>query len=381
MLAEILRKPLLGAQQHGLPSGIPKDGCEYDLVCLRNLSRHFGNPDAPAVNKVDLCVHAGEILAILGPSGSGKSTLLRLIAGFETPDAGSVLINHSVASTSSKVIAPETRGIGMVFQDYALFPHLSVFKNISFGLKGKLKGDAKRARVAEMINLMGLSGLEDRFPSQLSGGQQQRVALARALAPQPVAIMLDEPFSNLDYNMRKEMRKDLSRILHACRTTAVLVTHDREEAMSVADRIAVLHEGQLVQVDTPLRLYSHPKTPFAASLLGSANFITGEVTNSGVTTFLGEIHMENPRLSAYSQGEIVNVLIRPEHLFLKEAQGSVNGVVLDVDYTASQSLYEVLMHDKVKVLVSAPLDSAIRTGATVEVSADLEQGFTLFPLE
>ena len=131
MLAEIIRKPLLGAKQHGLPFGIPREGCENDLVCLRNLSRHFGNPDGPAVDNVDLCVHAGEILAILGPSGSGKSTLLRLIAGFETPDTGSVLINHSVASTSSKVIAPETRGIRMVFQDYASFPHLSVFKNIS----------------------------------------------------------------------------------------------------------------------------------------------------------------------------------------------------------------------------------------------------------
>ncbi len=381
MLAEILRKPLVGVQHHGLPVGIPMEGCENDLVCLRNLSRHFGNPDGPAVNKVDLCVHAGEILAILGPSGSGKSTLLRLIAGFETPDTGSVLINHFVASTSSKVLPPETRGIGMVFQDYALFPHLSVVKNISFGLKGKLKGEEKRIRVAEMINLMGLSGLEHRFPSQLSGGQQQRVALARALAPQPVAIMLDEPFSNLDYNMRKEMRKDLSRILRACRTTAVLVTHDREEAMSVADRIAVLHEGKLVQVDTPLRLYSHPETPFAASLLGSANFITGEVTDSGVTTFLGEIHVETSHLSMYLQGEIVNVLMRPECLFLKENEGSVNGVVLDVDYTSSQALYEVLMYNKVKILVSAPLDSAIRTGAAVEVSADLKQKFRLFPLQ
>ena len=134
MLAEILRKPLLSAHQHGLPAGIPKEGCEHDLVCLRNLSRHFGNPDGPAVNKVDLCVHAGEILAILGPSGSGKSTLLRLIAGFEAPDTGSVLINHTIASTSSEVLPPEERGIGMVFQDYALFPHLSVSKNISFGL-------------------------------------------------------------------------------------------------------------------------------------------------------------------------------------------------------------------------------------------------------
>ena len=381
MLAEILRKPLVDVERHGLPVGIPVEGCENDLVCLRNLSRHFDNPDCPAVNKVDLCVHAGEILAILGPSGSGKSTLLRLIAGFETPDTGSVLINHSLASTSSKVLAPESRGIGMVFQDYALFPHLSVFKNISFGLKGKLKGEEKRVRVAEMINLMGLSGLEDRFPSQLSGGQQQRVALARALAPQPVAIMLDEPFSNLDYNMRKEMRKDLSRILRACHTTAVLVTHDREEAMSVADRIAVLHEGRLVQVDTPLRLYSQPETPFAASLLGAANFITGEVTDSGVTTFLGDVHVENLHLTKYSQGQIVNVLMRPEYFFLKETQCSVNGVVLDVDYTASQALYEVLIHDKVKILVSAPLDSAIRTGAAVEVSADLQQEYTLFPLE
>ena len=377
----MLKKSFPGGQLLGMHMGTPKAGCEDDLVCLRNLSKHFGHPDAPAVSKVDLCVHTGEILVIVGPSGSGKSTLLRLIAGFETPDSGTVLINHSIASTVSGMFPPETRGIGMVFQDYALFPHLTVLKNIAFGLKGNSKDEEKRARARELITLMGLEGLEARFPSQLSGGQQQRVALARALAPQPIAIMLDEPFSNLDYNMRKEMRKDLSRILRACHTTAVLVTHDREEAMSVADRIAVLHEGELVQVDTPLRLYNHPATPFVASLLGTANFITGKVTGAFASTAVGEVPISSEQLSSFSQGEMVSVLIRPEGLFLEKTLHSANGVVLDVDYHSSQALYEVLIDGKIKISVSAPLDSGISSGIAVRVSADLNQELIVFPQE
>lgn len=375
----MLKKPFPGGQLLGMPMGTPKAGCEGDLVCLRNLSKHFGHPDTLAVSKVDLCVHTGEILVIVGPSGSGKSTLLRLIAGFETPDSGTVLINHSIASTVSGMLPPETRGIGMVFQDYALFPHLTVLKNIAFGLKGNSKDEEKWARVRELITMMGLEGLEARFPSQLSGGQQQRVALARALAPQPIAIMLDEPFTNLDYNMRKEMRKDLSRILRACHTTAVLVTHDREEAMSVADRIAVLHDGELLQIDTPLRLYNHPATPFVASFLGAANFITGTVTGAFASTAVGEVPISNERISSFSQGEMVSVLIRPEGLFLEKTLHSANGVVLDVDYQSSQALYEVLIDGEIKISISAPLDSDISSGTAVRVSADLNQELIIFP--
>ena len=375
MLTEIFKRPLNTVQARG----IPRDGCQNDLVCLRNVERRFDHSDIAAVDHVDLCVHSGEILAILGPSGSGKSTLLRLIAGFEKPDFGSVLINHSVASNSSKVVPPESRGIGIVFQDYALFPHLSVFDNIAFGLKGKLQIQDKKSRVDELVQLMGLMGLEKRYPSQLSGGQQQRVALARALAPQPVAIMLDEPFSNLDYNMRKEMRKDLSRILHACNTTAVLVTHDREEAMSIADRIAVLHEGKLLQVDTPLELYNNPCSPIVAGLLGSANFIEGILKGSYVQTELGMLSVSLRQLGSLADGDRVNVLLRPEHLSVEKST-SGNSTVLDVDYNASQFLYEVVIGSGSKLLVAAPVSLGITCGDSLKVMVEPGHELKMFPL-
>ena len=217
-------------------------------IVLTNLNKGFGN--VLAVNDITLCLEKGQILTLLGPSGCGKTTLLRLIAGFETPTSGTIQIAGKRVAGEGTLVAPEKRQVGMVFQDYALFPHLTVEKNIAFGLK-KLSGDERRRRIEEVIQITGLNGLEKRYPHELSGGQQQRVALARTLAPRPVVILLDEPFSNLDAALRTQMRKEIPRILRESGSTAIFVTHDQKDALTISDKIAILNEGVVQQIATP----------------------------------------------------------------------------------------------------------------------------------
>jgi len=219
-------------------------------------------------------------LGLLGPSGCGKTTLLRLIAGFERPQAGSIYLSGRPVA-GPQWLPPEKRGIGMVFQDYALFPHLTVAKNVAFGLsagqrRARTHAQNRRRRVAEVLTLVGLRGLEDRYPHQLSGGQQQRVALARALAPRPPIVLLDEPLSNLDAKVRLQLRQDLRDIFKAANVSGIFVTHDQEEALSVCDRVAVMHDGQLVQVGTPQELYNAPISRFVAEFVTQANFIPAQ---------------------------------------------------------------------------------------------------------
>ncbi len=241
-----------------------------------------------AVKSCDLQVASGEILALLGPSGSGKTTLLRLIAGFETPDEGRILIdNRTVVDASNAVwIAAEDRGVGMVFQDYALFPHLTVTQNVRFGLRSGSKNE-RLGRVEELLRLTELVPYADRYPHQLSGGQQQRVALARALAPRPGVVLLDEPFNGLDPDLRPQMRREIARILRHLGTTAILVTHDQEEALGMADQIAVIRNGEVQQVGTPEDIYYSPSTPFVANFVGHADFIPGLVSGSVIQTEMG----------------------------------------------------------------------------------------------
>jgi sulfate transport system ATP-binding protein len=233
------------------------------VITAQDISKRFG--DFEALHGVSLEIPSGSLTALLGPSGSGKSTLLRVIAGLEVPDGGTVVIDGREATT----LPPQKRGIGFVFQHYAAFKHMSVRENVAFGLKVRKRPKAEvEARVNELLGIVGLAGYADRYPSQLSGGQRQRMALARALAVEPSVLLLDEPFGALDAKVRAELREWLRRLHDEVHVTTVLVTHDQEEAMAIADRIAVLHEGNIEQVGGPRELYENPATPFVMGFLG-----------------------------------------------------------------------------------------------------------------
>lgn len=282
---------------------------------LQGVSKQFGPREAPvrAANDISLEVDRGELLALLGPSGCGKTTTLRLIAGFERVDAGVIEIDGSVVASSSVHLQPEKRRVGMVFQEYALFPHVSVLENIQFGLR-RMQSSEKEARTKEIVELTGLSGLEGRMPHELSGGQQQRVALGRALAPKPALILLDEPFSNLDAGLRARVRTEVSDILHAANTTGVFVTHDQEEALSLVDRVAVMLNGAVVQVASPYELYTDPATKEVAEFIGDANFLPGIGHGDSIECELGILAARRPVHGP------VDILLRPENVELLAAQ-------------------------------------------------------------
>jgi iron(III) transport system ATP-binding protein len=273
----------------------------------RGLTKRFGR--VVAVDGADLSVAQGGTLALLGPSGCGKTTLLRLVAGFESADAGEVELDGRVLMGPSIFVPPEKRRVGLVFQDFALFPHLDVGANVAFGMPS---GVDKRDRVERMLVLVGLNGLTHRMPHELSGGQQQRVALARTLAAEPKLVLMDEPFSNLDPGLRARVRADVRKLVESLGMTTVFVTHDQEEALSIAARIAVMLDGRIVQSAAPADVYRHPASRAVAEFLGDANIIAGEARD-------GRIHCELGAVPA-SGGETgsVQVMIRPEDLALDE---------------------------------------------------------------
>lgn len=284
---------------------LPRRRSTYPAVSCSGLSKRFA--DIVAVDDVSLEVPRGEILALLGPSGCGKTTFLRLIAGFERPDAGTISLGGRTVSENGRYLAPEKRHVGVVFQDYALFPHLCVGDNVAFGVKDP---DCA-ARVRDVLHLVGLTGTSDRFPHELSGGQQQRVALARALAPRPDLILLDEPFSNLDATLRQQIRTEVREILRRADATAIFVTHDQEEALSLADRIAIMADGRIHQVATPEMIYTRPHDLFVANFVGGANIIGGMGDGHDVVCSLGTIRP----LNAPPKGPVM-LVVRPESLRL-----------------------------------------------------------------
>jgi iron(III) transport system ATP-binding protein len=306
------------------------------LACA-GLVKRFG--DTVAVDRVDLEVPRGSLTALLGPSGCGKTTVLRMIAGLLDPDAGTIDVDGRRVTGPDVAIAPERRNIGMVFQDYALFPHLSVARNVGYGLSS-LSRRERRARTDEALALVGLSGLGDRLPTALSGGQQQRVALARALAPQPDLILLDEPFSNLDAALRATVREDVRAILRAADQTAVFVTHDQEEALSLADRVAVMEAGRLHQLADPQTLYTQPATRFVAEFVGEADVLPGRRAGRFlVDTPIGRL----ATATALHAGETA-VVIRPESLRLRRSEHG-RGVVVGITYFGHDQLIQVDIGD------------------------------------
>lgn len=300
------------------------------ILQLEAVSRQFSTTALPAVAQVSLSLNSGEILGLLGPSGCGKTTLLRLIAGFERPQSGRVTVAGQTVADANHWIAPERRTVGMVFQDYALFPHLTVAENVGFGLRQRGRSrqpDQKpaEAAVAAALALVGLMGLERRYPHELSGGQQQRVALARALAPRPALLLLDEPLSNLDLQVRLHLRRELRDILKATQTTAVFVTHDQEEALALCDRVAVMRQGKIEQLDRPEQLYQQPQSRFVAEFVTQANFLAArwrdnrwqtEIGSFGAEAIYGKAEDGN-QAGKPALGETADLMIRPEDLGLR----------------------------------------------------------------
>ncbi|HEY9698341.1 MAG TPA: ABC transporter ATP-binding protein [Trichocoleus sp.] len=293
------------------------------VLQIDRVTRQFAPHLLPAVASVSLSLHPGNLLALLGPSGCGKTTLLRLIAGFEQPQTGTITIAQRQVAGEGAWVPPERRSVGMVFQDYALFPHLTVAQNVAFGLQNSQKPAAiVQQRVKESIALVGLSGMEQRYPHQLSGGQQQRVALARALAPFPSLVLLDEPLSNLDVQVRLRLRQELRDILKAAGTTAIFVTHDQEEALSIADHVAVMRQGHLEQIDTPELLYQEPQSRFVAEFVTQANFLPAVRQDNRWQTELGDVPLAqtipgHPDLNRLNQGDRAELMIRQEDLILR----------------------------------------------------------------
>jgi iron(III) transport system ATP-binding protein len=323
-----------------------------------DLSKIFGR--VSAVEGLNLALPPGRFLALLGPSGCGKTTTLRLLAGFELPDRGKIEIGGRLVSAPGLHVPPEGRSVGMVFQEYALFPHLNIADNVAYGVP---KGMDKKKRVAEMLELVGLTELASRMPHELSGGQQQRVALARALAPHPTLILLDEPFSNLDAALRQSVREEVRQILRQAGATAIFVTHDQEEALSLADEVAVMIEGTILQVGTPQQVYLRPARREVAKFVGEANFLAGEANGSSVTCMFGNLPLAEAAHGA------VEILIRPEMVLLQpDPEGT--GCVERVSFFGHDQMVQVSLPDGVRLQARTQPHLNLIPGSQVQVAVN-----------
>lgn len=337
-------------------------------VSAHNLHKSFGA--TPVVRDVNLRVPRGQILALLGPSGCGKTTTLRLLAGFEQLDTGRIEIDGRLVADDTRSLPPEQRRVGMVFQDYAIFPHLTVAANVQFGLG---KGRDARARMEEMLTFVGLDGQGDKMPHALSGGQQQRVALARALAPNPAVLLLDEPFSNLDAALRKQVRVEVKQLLRRSGATAIFVTHDQEEALFLGDAVAVMENGRLVQTGTPEQIFHAPRTRFVAEFMGHTDFVAGEVSARGIETPLGLVRQA---LDA-APGTAVSIMTRPDDVTITP-QKDGNGRIRDRQFTGMAYVYEVALTNGTVLHSLQPHTVHLTPGAPVQVQFNDAHPLTVF---
>ena len=319
------------------------------MLNVNFLTKRYHPSHPPVVNNVSFTLEAGSITAILGPSGCGKTTTLRLIAGFERPDVGSITLDGRTLASSSVNLPPERREIGFVFQEYALFPHLSVLENVTFGLS-RLPKKQRLETARGVLALVGLSIFETRFPHQLSGGQQQRVALARALAPNPKLVLLDEPFSSLDAGLRETTRGEVREILRLAGATALLVTHDQEEAMTFADQLLVLRDGALEQAGKPESVYAAPRTAFVASFLGKTNLLHARVQNGRAETSLGSLELPTGAVAGNTM-----LSIRPEDL--RFAVAGTAGEIVARDFKGHDITFTVKTKDQLLLVQTAASDS------------------------
>ncbi|HIK19374.1 MAG TPA: ABC transporter ATP-binding protein [Leptolyngbyaceae cyanobacterium M33_DOE_097] len=350
------------------------------ILQVENLTRQFAGTAQPAVSNVGLQLRQGDILSLLGPSGCGKTTLLRLIAGFEKPDSGTVQIANETVAGNGFWHPPERRDVGMVFQDYALFPHLTVAQNIGFGLKARRRSpQQERDMVKGAIALVGLSGFEQRYPHELSGGQQQRVALARALAPQPSLILLDEPLSNLDVQVRLRLRQEVREILKKTDTSAVFVTHDQEEALSISDWIAVMRSGKIEQFGSPETLYQQPASRFVAEFVAQANFIPATFDGLYWQTEIGKFQPNVSAPESLMPSAQADLMIRQEDLELV-ADESGNLLVGDRQFLGRDYLYNLIAPSGLTLRARSAVAKPMEIGVKVQVHLT-GSAIQLFPAE
>ena len=339
---------------------------------VRNLVKQFHGTQQSAVNNISFELSAGEILALVGPSGCGKTTTLRIIAGLERPDSGIVRLNERVVASETVFIPPEKRGVGMVFQDHALFPHLTVSENIAFGLRRQSLAQVKQT-VGDMLHLVGLLPLSKRYPHALSGGERQRVALARALAPRPVLVLMDEPFSSLDADLRMEMREHVRRILKSMQATVVFVTHDQEEALYMGDRLAVLQSGHLEQIGTPEEIFHESNTRFVAEFMGDSDFLKGKVARGGIQTEIGlltevvDLPISTP----------VEVAVRADDIDF-QVDGSGNSVIVERFFRGAFNLYRLRLDSGQILHASTDHTRIYAVGARVRAYMSAEHPLTVF---
>ena len=346
------------------------------LIECRHASKRFG--DTLAVDAVSFGLMPGEILSILGESGCGKTTLLRLIAGFEAVNGGAIYIRSEPASSETLHLPPERRNIGMVFQEYALFPHMSVAQNVSFGLHNASDSD-RRCRAREALELVRLADLETRYPHELSGGQQQRVALARALAPRPIAMLLDEPFSNLDAALRHSLRLEVIEILRRENISAILVTHDREEAFAVADRVGVMVAGRLEQIASPADLYRAPVNPAVARMVGDCDFLPAVAHGNRAATAIGDL----PFIchgAAIADGDALLVMTRPQDL---EVTATSSGAcrVKSLEFRGGETMAFVAAPGGAIARCVRPGYPSLSPGDSVALAPAHDNPFLAFPAE
>lgn len=352
------------------------------ILELDGLTKQFGNKRA--VEDLSLSVREGELLTLLGPSGCGKTTTLRLIAGLERPDGGSIRVGgEQVAGGDERAfVSPERRDVGVVFQNFALFPHMSAAENIAFGLSD-WEEKKREARVEELLELVGLETHAENQPAELSGGQKQRIALARSLAPEPEILLLDEPFSNLDVDLRVEMREEVRGILKEAGVTGISVTHDQEEALSISDRVAVMNDGTLMQVAHPETVFQHPESRFVAGFLGHASFLSGYVTDDLVETPLGMVGRDRIHgLAPEYDRTNIDVLVRPDDVLIRPAEeGEINGRVTYRRYLGPTVLYRVELEngDVVEAMHNHAERVSLDTPVTVELAATHDLSW--FPIE
>ena len=320
---------------------------EFGEVKVEGVSKTFDEQSVLA--KIDLKIATSEILSLLGPSGCGKTTLLRSIAGLENPEEGRITICDQIVLDDDIHVAPEKRKVGMVFQDAALFPHMTVEQNVSYGLK---KDVPKKQRVAELLEIVGLPNFEKRRPETLSGGQKQRVALARALAPRPSVLLLDEPFSNLDSALRVEVRAEVPRLIGELGITTIFVTHDQDEAFLLGDRVAVMNDGKILQVDSPNVIYDKPSNNWIASFVGAVNLVRCKASGDKAETPIGFLKLDQDH-----DGD-VELVIRPENLVITSGD---DAEIETVEYYGHDSLLTVKLNDGTKLKVrTAPATSHIK---------------------
>ena len=332
------------------------------MIECRNLGKSYGTVEV--VSDVSLSLDEHEFLSILGPSGCGKSTLLRLIAGLEVPSQGQVFLHGQEISGRKIILPPERRKFGMIFQDFALFPHLSVKDNVGYGAAGSKT--EKQQRVNELLELVSLPHLATTMPHQISGGEQQRIAVARALAPRPRLILMDEPFSNLDYQLRQQLRRDIREILKHEGVATVLVTHDQVEAITFSDRMLLMQKGKVVQEGTPAEIYQNPQTIWTSSFVGEANHLPVEWQNDSLKTPLGELNVP------FEIGRNARIMmVRPEDFKLESVPADqANGIVKSVDFSGSVQNVGVLLKSGASIQVSGSPYLLWNQGDSVKITAE-----------